>query len=265
MEKELPIFKDPEYGIEFIVDTSKLELYEKSDPSNRLGLADMEDLDEEGYQFYYYDKVGHRGFCIEVPQFVTLDPEGMARKYNKSVEEVILSTDFELMVDPELLTRRLKNGELPTVEIDGQIFYPEARIDFLRPKDDFSTLGSTFDELDYFYSEDKNVYEFPYDPSTRKIAERDWDKMIEYPNDLLFVSIPHIRAMDPIGWNRKWDFPDTFGLKVLGLKMEFKAEIIPWNKVGIDDVIAKNRLQQRNDKIPKVKDKGEKKGRGPKI
>jgi hypothetical protein len=44
--------------------------------------------------------------CIKPPQFVTLAPQQMAEKYNKAVEEILLLTDFELMVDQEVLTRR---------------------------------------------------------------------------------------------------------------------------------------------------------------
>lgn len=204
MEPELPIYKDPDYGIEFIIDVDKLEFREKSDPDNRYTLEDIRDHDEEGYSFEHYDKARGETLTIEVPQFVILAPQLMAVKYNKSVEEILLSSDFEVMVDQQLLHKRLKEGVLPTIEIAGHIFFPEARIDYLRPKDDFSTMGSTFDELDDYYVEDKNVYAFPYDPKTHTIAERDWDKVFEYPKDLLFVEIPHVRILDPVGWNRRW-------------------------------------------------------------
>jgi hypothetical protein len=92
-----------------------------------------------------------------------------------------LLTDFELMVDQEALTRRIKHGELPTVEIGGHIFYADARIDLLRPKDDFSTMGIRFDDLEDWYVEDKNVYAFPYDPKNFEIGDREWDKILNTP------------------------------------------------------------------------------------
>ncbi len=38
MEKELPIYTDPDYGIEFIVDVDKFEFREKDNPDNRYTL-----------------------------------------------------------------------------------------------------------------------------------------------------------------------------------------------------------------------------------
>lgn len=244
MEKELPIYTDPDYGIEFIVDVDKFEFRERADPDIRYTLEDMIDLGEEGYRFDHFNKSTRQNICIIAPQFVSLAPQQMAEKYNKAVEEILLLTDFELMVDQEALTRRIKNGELPTIEIAGHIFYPDARIDLLRPKDDFSTMGISFDELEDWFVDEKNTYAFPYDPKTHEIGKIEWDKIIEYPKDLLFVEIPFVRALDPVGWNRRWGWGETEGLKETGLKLEFKAETIPWNKSGIDELIAENRLKK---------------------
>ena len=41
---------------------------------------------------------------IEIPEFVGLDPVGMAQKYGLTVDEVKTKTDFELMVDQYALT-----------------------------------------------------------------------------------------------------------------------------------------------------------------
>jgi len=265
MENELPIYKDPDYGIEFIVDVNKFEFREKANPENCYGIKDMIDLGEDGYSFSYFDKSTRRDLHITPPQFVTLAPEDMARKYNKAVEEVLLLSDFELMVDQQALSRRINNGQLPTVEIGGHIFYAEARLDLLRPKDDFSTMGISFDDLDYYYVESKDSYAFPYDPQTHSIAERDWEKILEYPKDLIFVEIPQVRILDPVGWNRKWGWGETEGLKETGLRLEFKAETIPWNKTGIDELIAENRLKQPMNKANNEKISPAKKSRGRKI
>lgn len=244
MENELPIYTDPDYGIEFIVDVDKFEFLEKANLDNRYTLADMIDCGEEGYRFSHFDKSSGKDLSITPPQFVTVAPQAMAKKYNKAVEEIFLLTDFELMVDQEAWTRRIKDGQLPTIEIDGHIFFADARIDLLRPKDDFSTMGISFDELDSYFVEEKNLYAFPYDPKTHQIAEFDWDKILEYPKDLIFVEIPQVRILDPVGWNRRWGWGEREGLKETGLQLEFKAETVPWRKSGIDQLIAENRLKQ---------------------
>jgi hypothetical protein len=265
MERQLPVYKDPQYGIEFIVDVENLELREKAEPENSFGMRDMIDCEEEGYRINYYGNAEPSWVRIVVPQFVTLDPEGMAQKYNKSVEEILLSTDFEIMVDQEQLTRRLQFGELPTIDIAGHTFYAEARLDILRPKDDFSKLGIRFTDLDPYYYEERETYIFPYDPKTHQLAEPDWKKIIEYPKDILLVEIPFVRTLDPVGWNRRGGWPEKAGLKETGLQMKFKAGIIPWHQAGIDDLIAENRLKKPMDKNTKQGSIPYKKRNGPKL
>lgn len=262
MENELPVYTDPNYAIEFVVDVDKFEYREKTNPDNRYTLADMIDCGEEGYRFSHFDKSSGKELSITAPQFVAFAPQQMAKKYNKAVEEILLLTDFELMVDQEALTRRIKNGQLPTIEIGGYIFYADARIDLLRPKDDFSTMGISFEELDSYFVEDKNSYAFPYDPKTHAIANLDWDQILEYPKDLIFVEIPQVRILDPVGWNRRGGWGETEGLKETGLRLEFKAETVPWHKSGIDEAISENRLKHPSrNAIQEKKDPPNKKQR----
>ncbi|AZB25106.1 MULTISPECIES: hypothetical protein [Bacteroidota] len=265
MEKELPIYTDPDYGIEFIVDIQKFEFRERANPDNRYTLEDISDLGEEGYFFDHFDKSTGMTICIKPPQFVTLAPQQMAEKYNKAVEEILLLTDFELMVDQEVLTRRIKYGELPTIKIGDHIFYADARIDLLRPKDDFSSVGIRFDDLEDWYVEDKNVYAFPYDPKNYKIGDREWDKILDYPTDLIFVEIPHVRTLDPVGWNRRHGWREIEDLKETGLKLDFKAELVPWNKSGIDKLIWENRIKQPIREAVKERDKRKENKKGRKL
>jgi hypothetical protein len=46
-------------------------------------------------------------------------------------------------------------------------------------------------------------------------------------------------------------------LKETGLKLDFKAELVPWNKSGIDKLI-ENRIKQPIRKAVKERDKGKK-------
>lgn len=253
MENELPIYTDPDYGIEFVIDVDKFEFREKANPDNRYTLSDMIDFGEEGYRFSHFDKSSGNDLSITPPQFVTLAPQQMAEKYHKAVEEIFLLTDFELMVDQEAWTRRIKNGQLPSIEIHGHIFYADARINLLRPKDDFSTMGISFDELDSYFVEDKNTYAFPYDPKTHAIANLDWDKILEYPKDQIFVEIPQVRILDPVGWNRRWGWGETEGIKETGLRLEFQAETVPWHQFGIGELIAENRSKQPIRNVIRVK------------
>ena len=258
MEKELPIYTTQ--GVEFIVDVDKNELREKANPENSYPLYFMNDLGDAGYAFEHFDKATGKTLEILLPPFVALDPEGMARKYEKTLEELKSSTDFDVMVDQDLLKKRLDHGHLPTIDLAGQTFYADARIDLLRPKDDFSTMGIRFADLDDYYVLESNSYIFPYDPKTHELVNPDWENMTEYPKKLLLIEIPDVKVLDPVGWNRRNGYPETDDLKAIGLKLEFKAEIIPWNKSGIDELIAENRSKQptkntikENNNLPEKK------------
>lgn len=80
-----------------------------------------------------------------------------------------------------LLYKRIKQGQLPTLEIAEHIFYADARIDLLRPKDDFMTMGINFTEIAGYYDDMSNNYLIPYNPKKHTFEEPDYDKIIEYP------------------------------------------------------------------------------------
>jgi len=263
METNLPVFKWENF--EFIIDVQNNNIWEKSDPKNTYLLWQMNDLGNKGYAFEHYDQATGRTIVVDLPPLVKLDPEGMARKYNKSQEEIKTSSDFEIMVDQDLLKKRISSGQLPTITIDDHIFYADARIDLLRPKDDFSTMGIRFDELDDYYLVETNSYAFPYNPRTHEIGKLDYDNITEYPKDLLFVEIPDVKVLDPVGWNRRHGWPETDDLKWVGLKLEFEAKVVPWKATGIDELIAENRLKKPIKEAAKPQKKASKNKRGPKI
>jgi hypothetical protein len=83
---------------------------------------------------------------------------------------------------------------------------------------------------------------------------------------LIAVKFPGERVLDPVGWNRRNGFNETYGLKETGLQLRFRAQTIPWHKTGIDEIIKSNlkRLQQEKIKprqeIPKQDDQQRKRG-----
>lgn len=242
MEKEFPMINIE--GTDFVVDVKRLELREKAEPENNILFEDMRDVGN-GYTFEYSQKeknlpglFNNESIIVKIPEFVILDPIGMAQKYKMA--DVIGKTDFEVMVDQDALNKRLKKGMLPTIEIVGHTFYADARIDMLRPKDDFLSRGILFSEIDHYFSEEKNAYIIPYDPKKHEFRELDYDKITEHPKELVAVKFPFQRELDPVGWNRRNGFGETEDLKKVGLKLHFKAQTIPWYKTGIDDVIKEN-------------------------
>jgi len=152
MRRELPIVSLD--GVEFIVDVKKLELREKADPKN---VVSFENMSEAGDGYYFECKPKGRNDYpdFKMPQWVFLDPVGMAKKYGFTLEELAGKSDFEVMVDQKALELRINTGRLPTIKIAGHTFYVDARLDKLRPKDEFLSKGIVFSEIDHYYSDEK--------------------------------------------------------------------------------------------------------------
>lgn len=252
MKRQLPVINIE--GTDFLIDVIKLELREKGSSKNTISIFDMRDVGD-GYVFFYgleEKNIPHlfssnEKTTVKIQELVKLDPEGMAAKYN--VTDVIGKSDFDLMVDQEALHKRIRLGNLPTVDIAGHTFYANARIDLLQPKDDFMTIGINFSEIHHYFDEDKNQYIIPYNPKTHEFQELDYDNITEYPKELLAIEFPHEQVLDPVGWNRNNGFNETQNLKEIGLKLHFKAQIIPWNETGIDETIKENIKRLQPEKV----------------
>lgn len=272
-QRELPSIKIK--GTEFLVDVNRLELREKADERN---VIEFQYLDEAriGYQFRYSPKLKNIADIFEygsvkvhIPEFVVLDPVGMALKHNLSFEELKGKTDFDLMVDQKAFDMRVNKGVLPTVDIAGHMFYVDIRMDKLRPKDDFLSNGIVFDDIDHHLSYKTNSYVIPYNPRTREFQELDYDSILKFPKGLIAVEIPFKRVLDPIGCNRNGGWDLKYDLKHIGLQLHFDTKIIPWEKTFLAEAIQENiekkkEHQKRNPPVKAVKRKPNK-GKGYKM
>ena len=244
MKRELPIISIE--GTEFLVDVNKLELRKKTNEQNVISFKDMTDFGE-GYSFEYNLKkrniphrYEHSDKRIEIPEFVKLNPVGMARKYGQSEEEVKIKTDFQVMVDQKAYDKRVNKGMLPTIDISGHTFYVDIRMDMLRPKDDFLSKGIVFSKIGRYYDEDLRTYTIPYNPIKHEFQEIDYATIKELPKDLIAIEIPFERILDRVGWNRHYGLEPTHGLKQTNLQAHFKSNIIPWEKTFLPQIIKSN-------------------------
>ncbi len=139
------------FGTEFIVDVNQLELREKANPKNVISLSDMEEKAVQGYRFWYspntkglttYAEPGAK--LAEIPDFVKLDPIGMAKKHNISEDKIDAMDDFKLMVDQDAFDKIAYKGIIPTIDIAGHTFYIDLFNDKLHPKDDIWSRGIIF-------------------------------------------------------------------------------------------------------------------------
>lgn len=237
-------------GTEFVVDAQHLQLYEKARPVNKISLFDIRSA-AEGYEFLYsperknlptsiYDDV----ITVKIPEFTQLDPEGMAERYGLHADDVKGKTDFELMVNQEAYQSR-KAGVLPTLEIEGHIFFVDIGLDALRPKDNLGSGGILISQIESYYDDEKGKYIIPYNPVKQELQEIKLDSITAIPRDVILVSFPHAYRLDPIGANRKHGVDDQFQLKERNVQSHFKAERIEWKDTVIGKIIKQNIKQQQ--------------------
>ena len=150
------------------------------------------------------------------------------------------------IVDQEVYDMRVNKGMLPTIAIAGHTFYVDIRMDMLRPKDDFLSKGIVFSDISNYYDEDKRTYTIPYNPKTHEFKEPDYRTIKELPKDLIAVQFPSERLLDRIGWNRHYGFELTHGLAKQGLKLQFEAKRIPWEKTFLVGLIKSNLKEEKN-------------------
>lgn len=258
-------------GTDFFVDVTRFQLIEMYDSNNVIPFGKMEDYGD-CYRFDYNRTVknipeypNRRDTEIEIPEFVVLDPEGMAKKYNLSVEEIKNKTDFDFMVDQKEFDLRVNQGRLPTMEIAGHLFYVDMRMDKLRPKDDFLSNGISFTAIEDHFSEGKDTYLIPYDPKKHEFRDLDYEIITSIPKDLIAIEFPFQKVLDPVGWNRQggWDIKED--LKHIGLKSHFTSKIVDWKQTFIVDIIKGNLERQKEKEEKKDIKKEPKKGKGRKM
>lgn len=249
MERELPTIEIEETV--FIVDVNKVELREKANPNNFISFFKMLDAGD-GYVFDYSHKekniplfVDYNDVNVKIPELVSLDPVGMAQKYNLDLKNIEGKTDFELMVDQDALDKRVNKGMLPVVDIAGYTFYVDMRMDMLRPKDDFTSKGIVFSDIKYCFNRDTETYLIPYNPKTHEFQEIDYDNIISLPKDLIAIKFKHEADMDRVGWNRHHGDDPKAGLKEHNVKMQYKAKVVPWEKTLLPQIITENVKQMQ--------------------
>ncbi|WP_051959700.1 hypothetical protein [Sphingobacterium sp. ML3W] len=150
----------------------------------------------------------------------------------------------------EAFDLRVNKGMLPTIDIAGHTFYVDIRIDMLRPKDDFLSNGIVFSDIENYYDENKKTYTIPYNPKTHQFQEPDYRSIKELPKDIIAVKFPSEKLLDRIGWNRKHGFELTHALAKNGLKLQFTAKYIPWEKTFLVDLIKSNiKIEEKLKKV----------------
>jgi len=247
-ERVLPTYKIQ--GTEFIVDVNQLELREKANPKNVISISDMSERSIEGYSFSYnikgknlsksYDTNSKH---IEIPDFVKLDPVGMAKKHNIPIDKITEVRDFNLMVNQNTFDKIAYTTIKPTIDIAGHPFYIDLDKNRLCPKNDIWSRGIIFSELDYYYSHIEKAYFIPYNEKTHTFQEVSLNEK-EIPENLIVVRIPHEHTLNPIWKNKRMDFNKSDFLKKGGVHLHYETKVISWDHTRFAETIKRNKDQE---------------------
>ena len=236
----------------FLVDIDKQVLRESQRPENEISfIHDMQDRATH-YELRFDPRINSAAHdnlpdgqvkVIEVPQLSALDPLGMAEKYGCTPEEIKDKPDFELIVDQEALVLR-KTGKLPLIEISGEPFVVDIRMEELRHAEHwYQNLSLKQMEL----TPDGWHYTAFYNPAERKLADID-PKLTEFPDNVVYIKIPNELGLDPVATAREYGMDEREVLRRYPIQKGLKAEVIPLSETNIPAMIQRNReaLQQEH-------------------
>jgi hypothetical protein len=246
--KVMPLFEIE--GTQFIVDADKQVLREFQNPANEISF--VEDMVDNGTNYWFeYDKDLRNKAVnpflesvveIKVPQLVQLDPVNMANKYGFSEESLNGKTDFEVIIDQEALALR-RTGKLPLIDINGEAFVVDLRMEELRHAEYFYPIISlkSFD-----LTEDGLHYTAFYEPIMKQVVELD-PELLELPQHIFQIKIPNEIGLDPVATAREYGMDEKDLLRRYPIEKDLKAEIIPLSDTNIPRLIQQNKEKLQRD------------------
>jgi len=244
-------------GAEFFVDVDWQRLTDMRDMLNDIYFFDLKDHGTH-YSFSYDPQKRNiadsnsGGITVEIPQMVNLDPVGMAERYGCDLDSLTGKTDYEIIVNQDLVKRR-EMGELPVIEIEGYSFIVDIRMGCLRPKDDLQTAGIAFDTIPSIDIEDGFQYlYFAYDPKRHKCVALDERTITAIPEGVVVVEIPTVPQLDPIGFAREYGLDQIRTLREYPPIANMKSKLIPWNYTPIERIIQRNQKKLLERHVIKI-------------
>ncbi|WP_367331105.1 hypothetical protein [Sphingobacterium multivorum] len=243
MEVNLPEIEICDTIFQFDIDN--LVLIEKNDPNNLLFFNEM--LDHLTHYEFYYSKINKNTpterrlgpaddifneserskeefaqstVKVSVPRIAEIDPEGMMRKYSCSVEDIKNKTDFDIIVDQDVLRRRI-SGERVKIDIAGIVYEIDAIANSLRPVNGaIDRINLAEYRYDYFI-DDESCYYLDCNMNDGRIVDLLRDQTVE---NLIEYKIPDLTNLDPIAVINNFHFLTDLELYYLDLKMFHIAE-----------------------------------------
>ncbi len=242
-ERELPVIEIE--GTSFLVDVKSQQLVQRDQCENKISFIEMKDMGSHYILNYSPSEKNIPSVlsgdtqAIIIPPMIKLDPEGMKLAYGLRKGTFNELTDFDIVVDQEAIRERL-GGKLPVIQILGHDFFVDLRMGYLRPKDDFSTMGINIGELDYIAGDVNGRYQFPYDPKTHQSVHVDWEAITQLPQDFVLIEIPMAADLDPVSYCRLYGLDFKVIAREHPPRQLMTARIISWKDTPINKIIERN-------------------------
>jgi len=213
-----------------------------------VNIIPFDEMDYQTNHYYFHYDINRKNLPVSLeaayetillPNMTELDLEGMAQKYGLAPAEISGKTDVAIINDPVQIQMR-ESGRQPVIEIAGHPFYVDIHWGLLRPKDDFSTLGISFNDIDGYLSDDGKNYQITYDPKAHAFKELDYSTITSIPKNVIVVEIPSQQRLDPIGYARKHGLNKNAVLRQNPLRMKMEARTVPWDETPIKEILSNN-------------------------
>jgi len=244
MEDKLPEIEI--YDTIFQFDIDKMVFIKKDDPSNMIFIRNMFD---NLTHYEYYWKIGetddpslsiaeddifngsevekkiYRAYNVlminvKIPRIGEIDPEGMMRKYGCSLEDIKNKTDFEIIVNQDVLKQRMA-GETVKIDVGGKVYHVDALEGTLLPVSG-SEPSIKMAQFQYdYYIEDEGCYYLYCNMDDGRIVDILRDQTVE---NTIVYTVPHLSNLDPIPVINSLEFLTDLELYYHDLKMNHTAE-----------------------------------------
>lgn len=170
----------------------------------------------------------------------------------RAINDASYSNNYGVLVMDDRITNRLQ-GMLPRIDIAGDTFIVDWRLQELRHENDLSSIIN----LKFLpVSGDGNSYLSYYHLVSKQTVQPDPD-IREMPEHVVMIEIPGEMTLDPVGVARQYGLKDTQLLRTYPLRENLKATIKPLSETPLRELVEKNRQQKQS--------KGYKRNRGRKL
>jgi hypothetical protein len=146
--------------------------------------------------------------------------------------------DFYRSLDESAsMAERLK-GRLPIILIAGHPFFVDVHMGLLRPKDNFSTPGLDLNDGGIWNERTKMRDLYYHVPSMTEVKVQ--SSITELPKDVVLLSIPPPRALDPVGCARMEGVAPTTYTEWYPFRLYTEAKVIPLSETKLAKTVKKN-------------------------